>query len=283
MPVNAFNGSHGWGYDGVLWCAVQEEYGGPAAYQALRRRLPPARPRRHPGRRLQPPRPERQLPAGVRSLHRRRRHQHLGRVAQPGRRGLRRGAPLHHRQRADVAAGLPRRRPAAGRRARPVRHPGDPPAGGAGHRGGGAVSAFVEPAAVADRRVRPERPAPDHHPRRRRLRADRAVERRLPPRPLRQPDRGHDRLLRRLRLPGGARQGVRERLLPRRAPTPASAAAATATRSTRSGRRPGGWSSAPTTTTRSATGPTASGCPASSRRSSWGWPPSSPCSARSPR
>ncbi len=35
MPVNAFNGSHGWGYDGVLWCAVQEEYGGPAAYQAF--------------------------------------------------------------------------------------------------------------------------------------------------------------------------------------------------------------------------------------------------------
>ncbi len=35
MPVNAFNGRHGWGYDGVLWCAVQEEYGGPAAYQAF--------------------------------------------------------------------------------------------------------------------------------------------------------------------------------------------------------------------------------------------------------
>jgi len=35
MPVNAFNGSQGWGYDGVLWCAVQEEYGGPAAYQAF--------------------------------------------------------------------------------------------------------------------------------------------------------------------------------------------------------------------------------------------------------
>jgi len=33
MPVNAFNGSHGWGYDGVLWFTVQEEYGGPAAYQ----------------------------------------------------------------------------------------------------------------------------------------------------------------------------------------------------------------------------------------------------------
>jgi maltooligosyltrehalose trehalohydrolase len=33
MPVNAFNGGHGWGYDGVLWSAVHEEYGGPAAYQ----------------------------------------------------------------------------------------------------------------------------------------------------------------------------------------------------------------------------------------------------------
>ena len=29
MPVNAFNGSHGWGYDGVLWYAVHEPYGGP--------------------------------------------------------------------------------------------------------------------------------------------------------------------------------------------------------------------------------------------------------------
>ena len=33
MPVNAFNGGHGWGYDGVLWSAVHEPYGGPAAYQ----------------------------------------------------------------------------------------------------------------------------------------------------------------------------------------------------------------------------------------------------------
>ena len=33
MPVNAFNGTHNWGYDGVLWFAVQETYGGPAAYQ----------------------------------------------------------------------------------------------------------------------------------------------------------------------------------------------------------------------------------------------------------
>ena len=33
MPVNAFNGTHNWGYDGVLWSAVHEVYGGPAAYQ----------------------------------------------------------------------------------------------------------------------------------------------------------------------------------------------------------------------------------------------------------
>jgi len=33
LPVNAFNGTHNWGYDGVAWFAVHEEYGGPAAYQ----------------------------------------------------------------------------------------------------------------------------------------------------------------------------------------------------------------------------------------------------------
>jgi maltooligosyltrehalose trehalohydrolase len=29
MPVNSFAGTHGWGYDGVLWYSVQESYGGP--------------------------------------------------------------------------------------------------------------------------------------------------------------------------------------------------------------------------------------------------------------
>ncbi|QLL09668.1 malto-oligosyltrehalose trehalohydrolase [Mycobacterium vicinigordonae] len=29
MPVNSFAGSHGWGYDGVLWYSVHEPYGGP--------------------------------------------------------------------------------------------------------------------------------------------------------------------------------------------------------------------------------------------------------------
>jgi maltooligosyltrehalose trehalohydrolase len=33
LPVNGFDGTHNWGYDGVLWYTVQESYGGPAAYQ----------------------------------------------------------------------------------------------------------------------------------------------------------------------------------------------------------------------------------------------------------
>jgi maltooligosyltrehalose trehalohydrolase len=33
MPVNAFNGAWNWGYDGVDWFAVAEQYGGPPAYQ----------------------------------------------------------------------------------------------------------------------------------------------------------------------------------------------------------------------------------------------------------
>lgn len=33
LPVNGFNGTHNWGYDGVLWYAVHESYGGPAGYQ----------------------------------------------------------------------------------------------------------------------------------------------------------------------------------------------------------------------------------------------------------
>ncbi|MEO6533883.1 MAG: malto-oligosyltrehalose trehalohydrolase [Pseudolysinimonas sp.] len=33
LPVNAFNGEHNWGYDGVAWFAVQSSYGGPAAYR----------------------------------------------------------------------------------------------------------------------------------------------------------------------------------------------------------------------------------------------------------
>jgi maltooligosyltrehalose trehalohydrolase len=33
MPVNAFDGTAGWGYDGVLWGAVHEPYGGPGGFK----------------------------------------------------------------------------------------------------------------------------------------------------------------------------------------------------------------------------------------------------------
>ena len=33
MPVNAFDGTLGWGYDGVLWGAVHEPYGGPDGFK----------------------------------------------------------------------------------------------------------------------------------------------------------------------------------------------------------------------------------------------------------
>ncbi|MBJ7291634.1 MAG: malto-oligosyltrehalose trehalohydrolase [Williamsia sp.] len=32
MPINGFNGTHNWGYDGVAWYAVHEIYGGPAGF-----------------------------------------------------------------------------------------------------------------------------------------------------------------------------------------------------------------------------------------------------------
>ncbi|MEE8600874.1 malto-oligosyltrehalose trehalohydrolase [Euzebya tangerina] len=35
MPVNAFDGRFGWGYDGVAWWAVHQPYGGPAAFAAF--------------------------------------------------------------------------------------------------------------------------------------------------------------------------------------------------------------------------------------------------------
>ena len=35
LPVNDFNGPHNWGYDGVLWYAVHEAYGGPDGLKLL--------------------------------------------------------------------------------------------------------------------------------------------------------------------------------------------------------------------------------------------------------
>ena len=33
LPINAFNGTHGWGYDGVAWYAAHEPYGGPEGFR----------------------------------------------------------------------------------------------------------------------------------------------------------------------------------------------------------------------------------------------------------
>ena len=184
---------------------------------AVRRRLPPAGPRRDPGRRLQPPRPVGELPARVLPDLRRGRRQHLGQLDQPERPRLRRGAPLRHRQRADVAARHARRRAAAGRRARAGRRAGHPRAGGDGAGGRQAVGRR-RPAAHPDRRERPQRPADGHAARRRRARAHRAVERRLPPLAALAADRRGAGLLRRLRR-GRARragEGAHRRVLPRR-------------------------------------------------------------------
>ena len=134
LPVNAFNGTHNWGYDGVLWYAVQETYGGPAAYQrfvdachqqglgviqdVVYNHLGPS------GNYL----PE-FFPifaeGGANTW---------GNSINLSRPRLRRGAPLHHRQRADVAAGHARRRAAAGRRPRAGRRAGHPRARGDGRR-----------------------------------------------------------------------------------------------------------------------------------------------------
>ena len=268
MPVNAFNGTHNWGYDGVLWSAVHEQYGGPAAYQrfvdgchaagigviqdVVHNHLGPS------GNYL--PR-VRALPQAGR--------QHVGRPGQPRRRGQPRGAPLHPRQRADVVRRHARRRAAARRRARAVRRVAGPPARGDGGRGGRPVGPPA-PAADPDRRVRPQRPAPGDAARGRRLRPRRPVERRLPPRRARRADRRDRRLLRRLRA--ARRRSAKvlaQRASSTTAPSARSATASTACRSTSTGcPRGGSWWPA-RTTTRSATGPAATGSPRRSTTTSW--------------
>ena len=68
MPVNAFGGIHGWGYDGVLWYAVHEPYGGPDGLVRLDQRLPPAWPWRADRCGVQSPWPVGQLLAAVRAV-----------------------------------------------------------------------------------------------------------------------------------------------------------------------------------------------------------------------
>jgi maltooligosyltrehalose trehalohydrolase len=62
MPVAEFPGRFGWGYDGVDLFAPDAPLRHARRHAPLRRRGARARPRRHPRRRLQPPRARRQLP-----------------------------------------------------------------------------------------------------------------------------------------------------------------------------------------------------------------------------
>ena len=245
LPVNAFNGEWNWGYDGVLWYAVHEQYGGPAAYQRFVDAAHAQRARRHPGRRLQPPGSERQLPAGVRAVPARRAAQHVGPERQPRRA---RGALVHRRERPDVAAGLPRGRPpprcgarAARRRERCTscrsspRHPmPSPPQLG-------RPLTLIAESDLNDATLILPREADGYG-------LDRAVERRLPPRGARRGDGRDGGLLRRLRATVGAGEGVDQGVLPRRhlvvvprarpRPPDRSAGADLAPRDLRSGSRP---------------------------------------------
>ena len=188
MPVNAFDGTHNWGYDGVGWFAVDETYGGPAAYQ----RFVDACHRAGLGvvqdvvyNHLGPS--GNYLPLFGPYLKADRNT--LGRPGQPRRRGLGRGAALHPRQRPDVARGLPRRRVAARRRARAPGLLGRPSARGDGgarstrcsERVGRPLTLIAESDLNDPQLITPRV--------RRRLRPRRPVERRLPPRPARRADR----------------------------------------------------------------------------------------------
>ena len=131
MPVAAFPGRHGWGYDGVHLFAVHEPYGGP---DALKRFVDACHARglgvcldvvyNHLG------------PSG--NYLPRFGPYFTGKHETPWGMGINlddegavRGAALGDRQRADVAARLPPGRAAAGRRARAGRRLAGAPAGGA--------------------------------------------------------------------------------------------------------------------------------------------------------
>ncbi len=214
MPVNAFNGEHGWGYDGVLWSAVHEPYGGPAAYQrfvdacharglgviqdVVHNHLGPS------GNYLPvfgPYLVEGDTPWGDQvNLDQDGSHE-VRRLVLDSVRGW--FTDFHvDGLRLDAVHALVDSSP-------------DAPAGGDGLRGR-RPRGPPRQAALPRRGVRAQRPAGDRAARGRRSRDRRPVERRLPPRAARRADRRDRRLLRRLRTPRRAGQGARPWLLPRR-------------------------------------------------------------------
>ena len=240
MPVNAFNGTHNWGYDGVDWFAVSEEYGGPPAYQrfvdachaaglgvvqdVVYNHLGPS---------------GNYLPLfGPYLKEGRNTWGDLVNLDGEGSAEVRRFILDNvHMWFADYhvdALRLDAVHALVGHLARA--HPrGD--GGRDGHALGGA-----RPAADLDRGVRPQRREAGDAAGGGRIRARRPVERRLPPRAPRGADRGDHRLLRRLRPPVGAGEGVRAGLLPRRHVVVVPRARPRCPGRHRAAARPGGWS-----------------------------------------
>ena len=121
MPIAAFPGTRGWGYDGAYLYAPYARYGRPEDLK--RQSLPYPPPRHPPRRRLQPLRPRRELSAGDRAgfLYRSAPYA-VGRGARFFRAEQPAGARFYHSQRTLLAAGIclrwapPRCRPCHPRR-----------------------------------------------------------------------------------------------------------------------------------------------------------------------
>ncbi len=259
MPVNAVNGVHNWGYDGVLWYAVHEPYGGPEGYQrfvdgchaaglgviqdVVYNHLGPS------GNYLPEFGPY--LKEGANSWG--------DSVNLDGD-----GSAEVRRYIIDNARMWLEDYHVDGLRLDAVHALDDSSKPHLLEELAVEVAALVgapAPAADADRRVRPQRPGADHAARGGRLRPGRPVERRLPPRRPRGAHGRDARLLRRLRAADRAGQGVRGGVLPRRDPLLVPRPRTTGRRSTPRRCRRGGWWSAARTTTRSATGRPATGSP----------------------
>ena len=214
MPVNAFNGTHNWGYDGVAWFAVSEAYGGPPAYQRFvdachaaglgvvqdvvynhlgpsGNYLPLFGPYLKQGRNTWG---DLVNLDGEGSAEVRRfildnarmwfEDYHVDALRLDAVHALHDGSPVHLLE--ELATETRQ------------------------------LSGRAGPAADADRGVRPQRRPSGHAAGGRRLRARCPVERRLPPCRPRRADRRDLGLLRRLRTPVGAGEGLRARVLPRR-------------------------------------------------------------------
>ena len=262
MPVAAFPGRWGWGYDGVDLWAVHDGYGGPAALQ----RFVDACHARGLGVALDVV--HNHLGASGNYLARfgpyftEAHHTPWGPAVNLDHAGCGRGAALPRRERAALVPRLPRRRPAPRRRARAQGRLAAALPRRALRRRGRPVDRARAPARPR-RRERPQRHLDGDADGRGRPGDDGPVGRRRAPRPARGAHRRGARLLRRLRrrrrprrgrTARRARQGAHPRVPPRRhhvdLPRPARGAArSTSSTST----RVGSWATC-RPTTRSATG-----------------------------